>query len=61
MKIVRWLNEHLEEYALSFLLAVIASVTMLEVIMRYAFKIRLSLVEDVSCYPFIGCAMDAKG
>lgn len=61
MKIVRWLNEHLEEYALSFLLAVIASVMMLEVIMRYAFNSSLSWAEEVSRYAFVWSALVSIG
>lgn len=61
MRIARWLNEHLEEYILSILLIVIASVMMMEVIMRYVFNASLSWAEEISRYAFIWSAMVSIG
>ena len=61
MKIIRWLNEHLEEYILSGLLVVIASVMMLQVIMRYAFNASLSWAEEASRYAFVWSALVSIG
>lgn len=61
MKMARWLNEHFEEYILSFLLVVIASVVMLQVIMRYAFNASLSWAEEASRYAFVWSALISIG
>lgn len=61
MKIIRWLNDHLEEYVLSGLLVVIASVMMLQVIMRYVFNNSLSWAEEASRYAFIWSALISIG
>jgi len=61
LKIIRWLDEHLEEYTLSGLLVVIASVMMLQVIMRYAFNASLSWAEEASRYAFVWSALVSIG
>lgn len=61
MKIVQWLNEHLEEYILNILLIVISCVMMLQVIMRYVFNASLSWAEEVSRYAFIWSALVSIG
>ena len=61
MKIIRWLDEHLEEYILSGLLVVIAGVMMLQVIMRYAFNASLSWAEEASRYAFVWSALVSIG
>ncbi len=53
MKFIKWLDAHFEEYILSFLLALISCVMMLQVIMRYVFDSSLSWAEELSRYAFI--------
>lgn len=61
MKIIRWLDEHLEEYFLSTMLILIACVMMLQVIMRYVFNASLSWAEELSRYAFIWSALVSIG
>ncbi|MDN5331937.1 MAG: C4-dicarboxylate transporter, DctQ subunit [Tepidanaerobacteraceae bacterium] len=61
MKIIKWLDEHFEEYILSILLALIACVMMLQVIMRYVFNSSLSWAEELSRYAFIWSAFLSIG
>ena len=61
LKILKWLNEHFEEYILSGLLIVIAAVMMLQVIMRYVFNASLSWAEEASRYAFVWSALVSIG
>ena len=61
MKILRWLDEHFEEYVLSGLLVVISVVMMLQVIMRYVFNASLSWAEEASRYAFVWSALVSIG
>ena len=61
MKIVKWLDEHFEEYILSGLLIVVAVVMMLQVIMRYVFNASLSWAEEASRYAFVWSALVSIG
>ena len=53
MRILKWLDEHFEEYIMVVLLALIASVMMLQIIMRYVFNASLSWPEEFTRYCFI--------
>lgn len=61
MKILSWLDENFEKVILSLLLAVIASVMMLEVIMRYVFNSSISWAEEASRYAFVWSALVSIG
>ncbi|MGB9839465.1 TRAP transporter small permease [Thermovenabulum sp.] len=61
MKVLKWLDDHFEEYVLSFLLALIACVMMLQVIMRYVFNSSLSWSEELSRYAFVWSAFLSIG
>jgi len=61
MKILKWLDDHFEEYVLSGLLVVIAVVMMLQVIMRYVFNASLSWAEEASRYAFVWSALISIG
>ncbi|MGB9812122.1 MAG: TRAP transporter small permease [Thermovenabulum sp.] len=61
MKILKWLDEHFEEYVLSMLLALISCVMMLQVIMRYVFNSSLSWAEELSRYAFVWSAFLSIG
>lgn len=60
-KVIDWLNEHLEEYVLCNLLAVISIVMMLQVIMRYVFNASLTWAEELCRYAFIWSAFVSIG
>lgn len=53
MKILKWLNEHLEEYLSCSLLAVITVVMFAQIIMRYIFGSAFSWAEELSRYCYI--------
>lgn len=61
MKVLKWLDEHFEEYVLSGLLVVISVVMMLQVIMRYVFNSSLSWAEEASRYAFVWSALVSIG
>ncbi|MDD3390593.1 MAG: TRAP transporter small permease, partial [Synergistaceae bacterium] len=61
LKILKWLDEHFEEYILSGLLIVIAVVMMLQVTMRYVFNASLSWAEEASRYAFVWSALVSIG
>ncbi len=61
LKLLKWLDEHFEEYVLSGLLVVIAVVMMLQVIMRYVFNASLSWAEEASRYAFVWSALVSIG
>ncbi|WP_434309353.1 TRAP transporter small permease [Hominifimenecus sp. rT4P-3] len=52
-KLIKWLDDHLEEALMVFLLGVICIVMMLQVIMRYFIQSPLSWAEELCRYCFI--------
>ena len=57
MKLLRWLDEHLEEYIMMFLLAALACVMMLQIIMRFVFHNALPWPEEFCRYCFLYSVM----
>ncbi|MCM3571019.1 TRAP transporter small permease [Neobacillus mesonae] len=53
MKIVKWLDEHFEEYLLILLSIFTVVVIFSQVVMRYAFSNSLSWSEEIARYAFI--------
>ncbi|MCG5102201.1 TRAP transporter small permease [Oceanobacillus alkalisoli] len=53
MKVLRWLNEHFEEYILVFLSAFTVFVIFLQVVMRYVLGSSLTWSEEIARYAFI--------
>ncbi len=53
MRLLKWLDEHFEEYIMVVLLALIASAMMLQITMRYVFNASLSWPEEFTRYCFI--------
>ncbi len=53
MKIIKWLDENFEEYILMTLLVMIASIMMLQIVMRYVFNTSLSWPEELTRYCFV--------
>ncbi len=53
MKILKWLDENFEEYVLMTLLVMIASIMMLQIVMRYVFNASLSWPEELTRYCFV--------
>ncbi|PAE30341.1 TRAP transporter permease DctQ [Paenibacillus sp. 7884-2] len=53
MKVVRWLDEHFEEYILVFLSAFTVVIIFLQVVMRYVFDNSLTWSEEMARYMFI--------
>ena len=53
MKVVRWLDEHFEEYILVFLSAFTVVIIFLQVVMRYVFGNSLTWSEEMARYMFI--------
>lgn len=53
MKILRWLDEHFEEYILVFLSAFTVVIIFLQVVMRYVFGNSLTWSEEIARYAFI--------
>jgi len=53
MKVLRWLDDHLEEYILAVLLVTISCVMMLQIIMRYIFNSSLPWPEELTRYCFV--------
>ncbi|PIE54507.1 MAG: C4-dicarboxylate ABC transporter permease [Dethiosulfovibrio peptidovorans] len=61
MRILIWLDDHLEEYVLSGLLVMMASIVILQVFMRYVFNNSLSWAEEASRYAFVWSALVSIG
>ncbi len=61
MKILRFLDEHLEEIVLVLLLIVIACSTGIQVVMRYIFNNSLSWTEEVSRYSLVASGFFSIG
>ncbi|KKE80245.1 TRAP transporter small permease [Bacilli bacterium] len=53
MKIIKWFDEHFEEYILVFLSAFTVVVIFLQVVMRYVFGSSLTWSEEIARYAFI--------
>ncbi|WP_339226724.1 TRAP transporter small permease [Oceanobacillus sp. FSL K6-2867] len=53
MKVVRWLDEHFEEYILVFLSAFTVVIIFMQVVMRYVFDNSLTWSEELARYMFI--------
>lgn len=53
MKLIKWLDEHLEEWILVFLLAAVCVTLMIQIIMRYVFNASLSWSEEFARYCFV--------
>src|SRR5699024_6716205 len=53
MKILKWLDEHFEEYTLVILSAFTVVVIFLQVVMRYVFGNSLTWSEEIARYAFI--------
>jgi TRAP-type C4-dicarboxylate transport system permease small subunit len=53
MRLIKWLDEHFEEYIMVVLLALIACIMMLQIIMRYIVNSSLSWSEEFSRYCFV--------
>lgn len=53
MKLLKWLDEHLEEWILVFLLAAVCVTLMIQIVMRYIFNASLSWSEEFARYCFV--------
>jgi TRAP-type C4-dicarboxylate transport system permease small subunit len=53
MKLLKWLDEHLEEWLLVFLLAAVCITLMIQIVMRYVFNASLSWSEEFARYCFV--------
>jgi len=53
MKVLKWLDENLEEYLMVFLLIAIAVIMMLQIVMRYIFHSSLPWPEEAGRYLWI--------
>lgn len=53
MKVLRWLDEHFEEYIFAVLLVIISCVMMLQIVMRYVFNSSLPWPEELTRYCFV--------
>lgn len=56
MKVIKWLDENLEEIIMIVLCAIMACIMILQVIMRYAFRNSLSWSEELTRFLFIWSA-----
>lgn len=61
MRVLRWLDEHLEECYLLATLWIACAVSFLQVVMRYFFKNALAWPEEFNRYLFISYAYIAMG
>ena len=57
MRIVKWLDDNLEEFFMIILLITLTCVMMLQVVMRYVFKTPLSWAEEACRYCFVYSVM----
>jgi TRAP-type C4-dicarboxylate transport system permease small subunit len=53
MKLITWLDEHLEEWILVVLLAAVCITLMIQIVMRYVFNASLSWSEEFARYCFV--------
>ena len=61
MKVLKWLDKHLEEMLLVILLAAIVLVMLYQIVRRYLFNSSLSWSEEFCRYCFVWSAMLATG
>lgn len=61
MRILKWLDKNFERVLLSFLLAVISCLMMLQIIMRYLFGNALAWPEELARYCFLASAYLCMG
>ena len=61
MKILKWLDDNLEEYIMIFLLVVISVVTMVQVIMRYFLKSAMPWPEELCRFAFVYSGLISAG
>lgn len=57
MRIVKWLDDNLEELIMIILLIMLTCIMMLQVVMRYVFKTPLSWAEEACRYCFVYSVM----
>lgn len=65
MKIIRWLDQHLEEYMIAILTAVMTVLLFMQVIFRFILNLPLAWVEEISLYSMVwlcyfGCSLAIK-
>lgn len=65
MKVIRWLDEHLEEYMIVILTAVMTILLFLQVLFRFVLNLPLAWVEEISLYSMVwlcyfGCSLAIK-
>lgn len=53
MKIIRWLDEHLEEYAIVILTSLMTVLLFLQVLFRFVLNLPLAWVEEISLYSMV--------
>lgn len=61
MKVLKWLDEHLEESLLVFFLVLISCVMLLQIIMRYVFNSSLTWPEEFCRYCYVWTAFFSLG
>lgn len=65
MKVIRWLDEHLEEYMIAILTAIMTVLLFLQVLFRFVLNLPLAWVEEISLYSMVwlcyfGCSLAIK-
>ena len=53
MKIIKWLDEHLEEYMIAILTTVMTILLFLQVLFRFVLNLPLAWVEEISLYSMV--------
>lgn len=61
MRLLKWIDEHLEEMLMVFLLVLISTVMLLQVVMRYVFNNSLSWPEEFCRYCYVWSAFLSLG
>ena len=61
MKILKWLDQNFERVALMILLAIISSLLMFQIVMRYCFSNALPWAEELARYGFVASAYLCMG
>lgn len=61
MRVIKWLDEHFEEWALAILLATICVTLMVQIVMRYVFNNSLPWSEEFARYCFVWSAFLSIG
>lgn len=65
MKVIRWLDEHLEEYMIVILTTIMTVLLFLQVLFRFVLNLPLAWVEEISLYSMVwlcyfGCSLAIK-